>query len=160
MEFRERLNKAVERGRRRADVRAEAEARRELSEQELGRLHSNLRLELSEHIEHCLRQLGDQFPGFQMETVFGEKGWGAAISRDNIRMRRGQRANLFSRLEMIIRPPNEYHVLELVAKATIHNREVFNRSYFERLDEVDATSFRERVDIWALEYAEIFAARG
>jgi hypothetical protein len=159
MDFRERLSKAIERGRRTGDARAAAAARREMSEKELTRLHSQYRLELSDHIEQCVRSLADQFPGFRVETLFGEKGWGAAASRDDLKLRRGDRDSLFSRLEMLIRPPGEYPVLELIAKATIQNREMFNRSHYERLDEVDPASFRDRVDLWTLEYAELYAAR-
>jgi len=160
MDFSQRLNKAIERGRRTGDVRAQRAAARELNEKEMARLHSSFRLELSEHIEKCLRQLADRFPGFRAETIFGEKGWGAAVSRDDLKLRRGARDNLFTRLEMIIRPPNQYHVLELAAKATIQNREMFNRSHYERLDEVDVARFREMVDLWTLEFAELYAARG
>jgi len=159
MDFRERLNKAIERGRRTGTARAAAAARQEMSAKELARLHSKYRLELSEHIEQCVRSLADQFPGFRVETLYGEKGWGAAASRDDLKLRRGDRDSLFSRLEMIIPPPGEYHVLELVAKATVQNREMFNRSHYERVDEVDISSFRERVDLWTLEYAELYAAR-
>jgi hypothetical protein len=107
-----------------------------------------------------MRQLADQFPGFKLETLFGEQGWGAAATRDDVRMEGGRRNNLFSRLEMIIRPPNEYRVLELAGKATIHNREVFKRSHYEKLADVDPASFGTLVDAWTLEYAEIYAARG
>jgi hypothetical protein len=160
MDFHERLEKAIQRGRRTSDARAKARAERELNEKELARLHSEYRLDVSDRIERCLRQVADQFPGFRIETLYGEKGWGAAASRDDIRVHSGRRDNLFSRLEMVIRPPNEYHVLELAAKATVGNREVFNRSQYQRLTEVDLTTFHEMVDNWSLEFAEIYAAKG
>jgi hypothetical protein len=160
MEFHRRLEKAIERGHRTRDARARAAAAKALSEKELARLHSQYRLELSERIEACLKQLADQFPGFRFETLVNEKGWGGAISRDDIRLRSpGRRNTYFSRLEMLIRPATSYHVLDLAAKATIRNKEIFHRSHFQELAEVDLTSFTELIDLWTLEYAELYAAK-
>ena len=50
-------------------------------------------------------------------------------------------------------------MLDLAAKATIRNKELFNRSHYQRLTEVDVTSFAELIDIWVLEYAELYAAK-
>jgi hypothetical protein len=159
MEFHERLEKAIQRGHRAGDARARAREERALNEKEIARLHSQYRLDVSERIERCLRQVSDQFPGFRFETLYGEKGWGAAISRDDLRVRDQRRTNLFSRLEMVIRPPNEYQVLELAAKGTVNNREIFNRSQYQQLTEVDLTTFHEWVDNWSLEFAELYAAK-
>ena len=160
MDFSERLEKAIERGQHRGDVRARAAAEKAISEKELQRLYSQYRLELAERIEQYLGQLADHFPGFRIETIVGEKGWGAAIGRDDVGVRdSGRRVNFFSYLEMVIRPFSSYHVLDLAAKATIRNKELFNRSHYQRLTEVDVTSFSEMIDIWALEFAEVFAAK-
>ncbi|HUT11458.1 MAG TPA: hypothetical protein VMY42_13235 [Thermoguttaceae bacterium] len=159
MDFQKRLEKAIERGQRLGGARAQAEAKKAVTEKEFARLHSLYRLELSEYIEGCLRQLADHFPGFRFETVVGEAGWGAAISRDDIKVRPGRRTNYFSRLEMAVRPPSSYNVLDLTAKATIRNKELFNRSHYQRLTEVDPTSFTELIDLWVLEYAELYAAK-
>jgi len=159
MDFQKRLEKAIERGERLGSARARAEAEKAVTQKEFARLHSQYRLELSEYIEGCLRQLADHFPGFRFETVVGEAGWGAAISRDDIKVRSGRRTNYFSRLEMAVRPPSSYNVLDLAAKATIRNKEVFNRSHYQRLTEVDPTSFTELIDLWVLEYAELYAAK-
>ena len=159
-DFEERLQKAIERGHRTGDVRAQAEAERAMSEQELRRLHTQYRLELSEHIEGCLKRLSRHFPGFRFDSVVSERGWGAAISRDDVEVGSGgRRANYFSRLEMLIRPASEVHVLDLAAKGTIRNKEVFNRNHYQRLAEADITSFTEMIDLWILEYAELYAAR-
>ena len=78
---------------------------------------------------------------------------------DDLRVARGRRqGNDYSRLEMTVRPYSEMHVLDLAAKGTIRNREVFNRNYFEKLQDVDLDKFIELVDIWVLEYAELYAA--
>ena len=159
MEFEKRLEKAIERGRRTSADRAQAERNRELTEQELQRLHSQYRLDLSEQIERCLQQLADRFPGFAFETIVDERGWGAAIRRDDLRLARGRRTTQFSRIEMVVRPLSEYHVLELTGKATVHNREVFNRSHYEPLAEVDITTFTQLIDNWSLEYAERYAGK-
>ncbi len=159
MDFQKRLEKAIERGQKVGNARARAEAEKAVTEKEFARLHSQYRLKLSERIEACLKQLAEQFPGFRFETIVGEAGWGAGISRDDIRVRSGRRTNYFSRLEMLISPASKYHVLDLAAKATVANKEPFNRSHFQRLTEVDLTSFDEMIDLWVLEYAELYAAK-
>ncbi len=160
MDFQQRLQKAIERGKRASDEQARAERDRELNEKELQRLHTQYRLELSERIERCLAQVADQFPGFQLESIVGERGWGAAISRDDLRITPGTgRSTRFSRLEMFIRPYSSYHLLELAAKGTVQNREVFNRNQYQRLAEADLTSFTEMIDHWALEFAEMYATK-
>ena len=159
MNFNKRLEKAIERGQRKGSARAEAEAEKAVTQKELTRLHSQYRLKVSEHIEACLRRLADHFPGFRFETIVNERGWGAGVSRDDIEVKSGRRTNYFSRLEMLIRPASEYHVLDLAAKATIRNKELFHRSHYERLTEVDPTSFTEMIDLWVLEYAEVYAAK-
>lgn len=159
MEFRKRLAKAIQRGEHAASVRAQAEAEKQLNEQELRRLHGEYRLALGDHIEHCLKALPDHFPGFRFESVLSERGWGAAVSRDDLNLDAGQRTNYFSRLEMVVRPVSEYFVLEVVAKGTIRNKEVFNRVHYQRLAEVDLAAFNELVDRWVLEYAELYSAQ-
>jgi hypothetical protein len=160
MDFQQRLQKAIERGVRAGDEQTRAARDLELNEKELQRLHTQYRLELSERIERCLAQVADQFPGFQLESIVDERGWGAAIGRDDVRIQRnGGRSTSFSRLEMFIRPYSSYHLLELAAKATVQNREVFNRTQYQRLAEADLTSFTEMIDHWALEFAELYAAK-
>ena len=84
--FRIDSNARFKRGRRRGSDRAEEEAQRALTEKELQRLHSQARLELCEHIERCLRQLADRFPGFRFETIVDHRGWGARSRRDDLRL--------------------------------------------------------------------------
>ena len=59
---------------------------------------------------------------------------------------------------MTIRPFATYHVVDLAAKGTICNKEVFNRNHFEKIQDVDVTTFRELIDVWVLEFAELYAA--
>jgi hypothetical protein len=160
MDFDQRLKKAIERGQRRGDAQALAEAARTVSEEELRRLHSQYRLELSEHIEKCVRALPQHLPGFQVETIYGERGWGAACRRDDVRLLgRGQRENYYSRLEMTVRPYSSLRVLELAAKGTILNKELLNRQHYEPVGDADLAKFLELVDGWALEFAELYSAR-
>lgn len=159
MDFHQRLQKAIERGQRRGDEQARAAAERALSEEELKRLHSQFRLTLSEHIEKCLRELPKHFPGFRLETLYGDRGWGAAATRDDLVMEGGRRVDHFSRLEMTVRPFSQLHVLDLTAKGTVRNKELFNRTHFQRLTEVDLDDFETRIDNWTLEYAELYASK-
>jgi len=160
-DFEKRLEKAIQRGQRAGRIRAQAEAEQALSEQELRRRHSQYRLDLTEHIEEVLRQLTDHLPGFRFATVASDRGWGAAISRDDFARSSGPgRSTSFSRLELAVRPISELYVLELVAKGTVKNREVFNRSHYQQLADVDLAAFRKLIDVWALEYAEIYSSKG
>jgi hypothetical protein len=159
MNFDERLKAAVERGQRRGDAAALDAAARAMSEEDFRRLHSQVRLALSDHIEACLKRLPNFFPGFQYETMYGDRGWGGACFREDLRLARGVRTNEYSRLEVTVRPYSVAHVLDLAAKGTIRNKEVFNRNFYEPLAEADEEKFRQLTDAWVLEYAEIYAAR-
>lgn len=161
MNFEERLRKAVQRGQRQSDASAQQAQTEKLNEEDLKRLHSEYRLGLSEKIEECVQKLPNHFPGFRFETIYGERGWGAAVSRDDVEMGRGggKRTNCYSRLEMTIRPFSDAHVLDLTGKGTVRNKEYFNRNHFEKLEEADTENFGELIDLWVLEYAELFAAK-
>ena len=159
MDFEQRLQKAIQRGQQRGDIRSQQAQQQQLSEEELKRLHVQYRLELSEHIERCIKRVPQHLPGFELETIYGERGWGAACRRDDIRMSGGRRNNDYSRLEMTIRPHSTTQVVELTAKATIRNKEVFNRTHYEKIEDADPNKFVELVDIWVLEYAELYAAK-
>jgi len=159
MDFDERLEKAIQRGSRASSARAQAQQEQALTEEEFKRLHSQVRRELSEHIERCMQRLPDHFPGFRFETILDERGWGAAVGRDDVDLSAGGRASLFSRLETVVRPFSAAHVVEVAAKGTIRNKEVFNRTYFEPLQEADPAGFAAMIDRWVLEFAELFAAQ-
>jgi hypothetical protein len=161
MDFEERLQQAIQRGKKQGVARRQEAAARAMSAEELKRLHGQYRLQLSEHIETCLQRLPHHFPGFQYATIYGERGWGGACSRDDFRAARGgKRASHYSRLEMTVRPISSFHVLELTAKGTIRNKEIYNRTYFEKIEDAEPAKFLELVDLWILEYAELYAAGG
>lgn len=159
MTFDDRLRQAIERGQQRSHTAAREAASKALTEEEYRRLHSQRRLTLSDYIESCVKRLPTFFPGFQYETMYGDRGWGGACFRDDLRISRGARSSDYSRLEVTIRPYSSLHVLDLAAKGTIHNKEVFNRNFFEELETADEKKFRDLVDAWVLEYAELYAAR-
>lgn len=50
-------------------------------------------------------------------------------------------------------------MLELAGKGTIRNKEAFNRTWFEKLEEASPEKFEELIDAWVLEYAELYAAQ-
>ncbi|MFP6649071.1 MAG: hypothetical protein VB817_06405, partial [Pirellulaceae bacterium] len=144
----------------RKQSRQDIAKQQQLSEEEMKSLHSRCRLELSEHIEQCIEKLAQHFPGFQTETIYGDRGWGAACSRDDLRIDvPGERSNDFSRLEITIRPFTGSQVIDLAGKATIRNKEAFNRNSFERLQEVDTAEFIRLADTWVVEFAELFSAQ-
>ncbi|MEM8864016.1 MAG: hypothetical protein AAGF31_00530 [Planctomycetota bacterium] len=158
MDFRERLQKAANRGARQRQARESAEAAEALSEEECRRRHSQHRLELSEHIEECVRQLADNFPGFRTETIVSDQGWGAGVTRDDLHIAAGKRTNLFSRLQVVVEPYNEYHVVSIAAKGAVRNKETFTRKHYEPISDFDREQFQELIEQWVLDYAELFAA--
>ena len=160
MDFDQRLERAISRGAKTRASREEAATVRELTDEQLRAEHSRCRLELSEQIEGGLRKLADYFPGFRFETVVSDEGWGARISRDDINLGHGKSAGTeYSRLEILVRPFSSTHILELVGKGTIRNKELFHRNHYQLLSQVDVQSLRATIDLWVLEYAETYAAR-
>jgi len=128
-----------------------------MSEEECRRLHSQCRRGLTDHMESCLHQLADNFPGFNFETIVDDKGWGAAIRRDDLSISAGKRVNLFSRLAMTISPYSNYQVLDLQAKGAVRNKENFSRNHYELLKDADLDTFRQLIEQWTLDYAESYA---
>ena len=158
MSFRERLQRASERGKQARAAQLNEAAAKALSEEECKRRHSQYRLTLTEHIEKCLNDMADNFPGFRLETVVDDSGWGAAVSRDDIRLEGGRRGTFFSRLQLVVGPYNTYHVLDIAAKGTVRNKEVLSRNHYQRLADVDLQSFHELIEQWVLDYAELYSA--
>ena len=158
-DFESRLESAISRGKKRANWKASEERQKELGEEELRRLHTSYRLSLSERIEGAIQRVADHFPGFQQESLYGEVGWGSACFRDDLRIESGRRNNQYSRLEMVIRPHSDLNVLDLKGKGTVMNRELFNRSFYVPVAEVDIEEFQQLIDSWAIEYAEVYASK-
>jgi hypothetical protein len=158
-DFEQRLQDAIARGQQRGERTAQRKQQQALNDEELKRLHSKHRLLLSEHIENCIQKLPQYFPGFRFETLFGDRGWGAACSRDDILLVGGKRDNLFTRLELTVRPFSSYHVVDLAAKGTVRNKELFTRNHFVKIEEVEEAEFLELIDRWVLEFAELYAAQ-
>lgn len=157
--FEERLQRAIQRGQQARVVDGASSEADAATEEELRSLHSSLRNDLSEHIENCLHKLCDHFPGFDFNTVLNEKGWGARISRDDIKLGRGTAKNEYSRLEVLVRPFNDTLILEIATKGTIRNRESLNRTNFRFLKEATLDVLKQIVDGIALEFAEQFSAQ-
>ncbi len=158
-DFESRLESAISRGKKRAEFKASQERQKELSEEELRRLHTSFRLTLSDRIEGAIQRVADHFPGFRQESLYGDVGWGSACFRDDLRIESGRRDNQYSRLEMMIRPYSDLNVLDLKGKGTVMNRELFNRSFYVPVAEVEIEEFEQLIDSWAIEYAEIYAAK-
>ncbi len=159
-EFDDRLKAAIERGKVRGQRAQDELSQQQATAEQLRRQHTQIRLQISEHIETIVKRMADYFPGFRYENVFGENGWGAACWRDYLSMSNGQRRSQYSRFEMVIRPVNEFLVVDIHAKGTIDNREVMTRNYYQPVAEVDTDHFLKLADAWALSYAELNAAKG
>lgn len=157
-DFEERLQRAIDRGRKTRDAEGTAAGEKQATEEDLRNLHSKLRIALSEHIEACLKKLCDHFPGFDYSTVMNEDGWGARITRDDINLVAGANRNLYSRLEMLVKPFSDTHILEIATKGTIRNKESLNRSKFRFLREADEDDLKSMVDALVLEFAENYSA--
>jgi hypothetical protein len=159
MEFEQRLKRAIQRGEQSRAASDRADQARHLSAEEIKTRYSAGRIEVSEHIEINLRKLVDHFPGFDYSSIVGDAGWGARIVRDDISLKAGRNESQYSRLEMVVTPRGSADILEVVAKGTIRNREVFHRRYYQRLIELDVPVFNDQLDAWVVEYAEQFAAQ-
>ncbi len=158
MNFDDRLKRAIQRGVKDKDQRTRAEVEEQLSLDELKTMHAGFRLELSEHIEECLKKLVDHLPGFEFQTILGEVGWGGRITRDDIHLVPGKSAeSRYSRFEMTISPFTPTAIVELVTKGTVRNREIMNRKNYQKVDEFDVESFREMIDLRVLEFAEQYS---
>lgn len=158
MDFRERLQRATQRGQQARDAKVREAAAKALSEAECQRLHREYRLELLDHIERCLKQLAENFPGFAYEDIASDRGWGGAVRRDDLAIAAGRRENLFSRLELVVSPHNQYHVLDITAKGAVRNKENFSRNHYHLLKDADLDAFRNLIEQWTLDYAEQYAA--
>ena len=157
MDLRKRLQEAINRGQTRATHPTGGDPGA-MTPEKLKNLHNQFRLELSSYIESVVAQIVDQLPGFNQETLFGDKGWGTAVYRDDLLLTKKVRDNHYSRLEMFIRPMNDFHILDLATKATIRNREVWNRSVFHPLVEVNLEVYREQINLWAVQFVEQYSA--
>jgi hypothetical protein len=157
MSLQKRLQDAINRGQHRAGEKKAGDASA-LSPEKLKNIHNQFRLELSAYIETVMRQIVDQLPGFNLETLFGEKGWGAAVYRDDLLLTKRQRENHYSRLEIFVRPMNDYYIVDLASKATVRNKEAWNRNVFHALTEASLEQLREHIDLWAVQFVELYAA--
>jgi hypothetical protein len=158
MDFRERLQRATQRGEQSRDAKAKAAAAKALTEEQCQRLHREQRLTLIDHIERCLKQLAENFPGFHYEDLANERGWGGAVRRDDLAIIAGKRENQFSRLEMVVSPHNQYHVIDVSAKGAVRNKENFTRNHYQLLKDADLDAFKNLIEQWTLDYAEQYAA--
>ena len=102
--------------------------------------------------------MAENFPGFRVETIVDEAGWGAAVSRDDFGLTAGKRNTFFSRMRIVVSPYSQYHVLDIAAKGTVRNKEILSRNHYQQLSEVDLQTFRELIESWALDYAELYSA--
>jgi hypothetical protein len=60
---------------------------------------------------------------------------------------------------MVVRPVNEFFILDLQVKGTIADRELLTRSLYQPLGQVDLERFRKAIDDWAIAYAELYATK-
>lgn len=158
MDFDHRLKRAIGRGLHAKNSREQEAQEKKLNEEELRNLHSQARIELTEHIDVCLKKLVDHFPGFQYSSVIDADGWGAKIRRDDLELDSGKRKQQYSQLQLLIASFNKAHVIELNIKGTARNKEVIHRRHFQQLEALDTESFSELIDLWVLEYAEKYSS--
>ena len=160
MDFEDQLEKAIARGQQRNTKRQQDSKQKSLNAEEIKRRHNDFRLHLSDHIEKSLKRLAERFPGFEYEIIYGTKGWGGAIHRQDLtRGPDGRAGSFFSRLEMVVRPLNDYNVVNIAGKGTIADKELFSWNQFEDIDEATFEAFETKLNNWMIQFAEQFAAR-
>lgn len=159
MGFDDRLEKAISRGKEQNASKIDSEKQRMLSEEELKNRHNKFRLELSDYIEEGLKKLIQHFPGFQYETIYGEQGWGGALYREDLaRGPSGKAGAFFSRVQITVRPLNEFNVVNIAGKGMIKDKEIFTWNHFKDISETTEEDFKAKIDSWIIQYAEQFAA--
>lgn len=156
--FDEQLKQAIERGQKTNQARQRQAEKEKLGAEELKRRHMEFRLAISEQIEKSLQALAHQVPGFEYENIYGDRGWGGAVARDELSIEQGRRTNVYSRLEITIRPLTELAIVNLTGKGTIRNRESFARKHHREIAEAEMEDFLTMVDRWILEYAQLYSA--
>ena len=159
MDFDNELEAAIKRGQQRSEFLQNSAKQAAMSAEEIRNRHNDFRLHLSDHIEECLKKLANHFPGFEYETIYGSRGWGGAVSRNDLdRGRDGRAGSFFSRLELTVRPQNEFNVVNISGKGTIRDKEIFSWNHFEEISEAKNEVFEQILDKWILQFAEQFAA--
>lgn len=154
------LEAAIKRGQQRNESRLRSERVAEMSLEEIRKRHTEFRLTLSDHIEAGLKKLANHFPGFRYETIYGSRGWGGAVFRDDIdRGTNGRTGTFYSRLEMTVRPLNEFNLVNISGKGTIRDKEVLDWNFYENISVANQEVFKQTLDRWVLEFAELFAAK-
>jgi len=159
-DFEERLKRAIDRGEQSRAADGASEQEEVVSLEEAKAIHAQLRNELIEHIEKCVKKLCDHFPGFEYSTVLNEKGWGSRITRDDVNLSAGVNKNEYSRLEIVIPPFSEMRIVEVATKGTIRNRETLNRTNYRFLNDAPLETLQQMVDSIVIEFAEQFSANG
>lgn len=160
MDFESKLEQAIQRGQDRNAAKNDAQKKSKMSKEDMRNRYNEFRLNLSDHIEVGLKKLANHFPGFDYETIYGSKGWGGAMSRNDLdRGRDGKAGSFFSRIEITVRPQNEFNVMNIAGKGTIRDKEMFTWNHFEGILEAEQADFEKMVDNWILQFAEQFAAR-
>lgn len=157
-EFDEQLKQAIQRGIQTNEARQREAAQQQLNAEDLKRRHTEFRLAISERIEKTLQSLVNQLPGFEYENIYGDRGWGGAVSRDELSISHGKRNNVYSRLEITVKPFTELGIVNMNAKGTIKNKEMFTRRHHDPVQEADMEQFLSMVDRWVLEYAQLYTA--
>ena len=61
-------------------------------------------------------------------------------------------------MQIVVGPYSQYHVLDIAAKGTVRNKEVLSRNHYQRLSDADLQTFRELIETWAIDYAELYSA--
>lgn len=160
MDFESELEKAIQRGNSMGKAKNEADQKALNSKEQIRNRHTEFRLSLSEYIETGLNKLANHFPGFQYETIYGHRGWGGAVARNDIdRGPDGRTGTFFSRVEITVRQQNEFNVVNIAGKGAIRDKEIFTWNHFVDIVDAEQDDFKATIDKWILEYAEQFAAR-
>jgi len=160
MDFEDKLEQAIQRGQDRNAAKANSQKKTELSKEAIRNRYNEIRLNLSDHIEVGLKKIASHFPGFEYETIYGAKGWGGALSRNDLdRGPDGKAGSFFSRVEMTVRPQNEFNVINIVGKGTIRDKELFVWNHYDSIAQSNQAEFIQMIDNWLLQFAEQFAAR-
>ena len=156
-DFRKRLQRAVRAGQTADRQRTDEERQNREKNRALRALHERYEAGIRDRIGDCLRDLIEEFPGFDLQDVYHDKGRGYAILRDDSLKRGGASDRYYSRLEIYVHHFKEHGFLEVTAKGSIRNREKFHRTEDDRLEDLDAELFSKFIERLVLQYARDYA---
>ena len=157
MSFEKRIQRTIENGRKRSEVREVFISDVRSSSRKLEMKHSDLRSDLVEYFGFCASRIVKHFPEFRMRMIVSDDGWGTVlVARHAASKNKMGSVSQESSLELLVPQRQLRPVLELKTTAIIRGKEVFLRTHFVPLRAVDFGPLCQVIEKWCLEFVELY----